>query len=223
MRTMTLEQLRIFVAVAERLHVTRAAEALHLTQSAASAAIAALERRHGVTVFDRVGRRLALTEAGRALLPEARQLLQNAAHAESVLGELAGLKRGALTVAASQTVSGYWLPERLARFARLHPAVRLTMHAGNTAQMAQAVIDGAADLGFVEGGCAGRSFCAPRSRRTASPFSPARIIRSRASASGRPTSPAPTGSCARKAPAHARISKRRCAGPASIRRGCTSS
>lgn len=54
--SMTLEQLRIFVAVAERLHMTRAAEALNLTQSAVSAAVAALEARHGTQLFDRVGR-----------------------------------------------------------------------------------------------------------------------------------------------------------------------
>jgi DNA-binding transcriptional LysR family regulator len=58
---MTLEQLRIFVAVAERQHVTRAAEALNLAQSAASAAIAALESRHGTPLFHRVGRGIELT------------------------------------------------------------------------------------------------------------------------------------------------------------------
>ena len=60
---MTLEQLRIFVAVAERQHVTRAAEALNLAQSAASHAIASLEERHDTKLFDRVGRRIELTEA----------------------------------------------------------------------------------------------------------------------------------------------------------------
>jgi hypothetical protein len=69
---MTLEQLRIFVAVAERQHVTRAAEALNLAQSAASAAIAALESQHGTQLFHRVGRGIELTEAGRLFLEEAR-------------------------------------------------------------------------------------------------------------------------------------------------------
>src|SRR3546814_10149610 len=72
---MTLDQLRIFVAVAEREHVTQAARALNLTQSAVSAAIATLEDRHGAHLFDRVGRGIALTEAGRAFLPEARAVL----------------------------------------------------------------------------------------------------------------------------------------------------
>ncbi|MGB8600909.1 MAG: LysR family transcriptional regulator, partial [Rhizomicrobium sp.] len=72
---MTLEQLRIFVAVATREHVTEAAKALNLTQSAVSAAIRALENQHDVQLFDRVGRRVVLTVAGRLFLAEARQVL----------------------------------------------------------------------------------------------------------------------------------------------------
>ncbi len=79
---MTLEQLRVFVAVAERQHMTRAAEALHLAQSAASAAIAALEVRHGAKLFHRVGRGIELTEAGTLFLVEARAVLARAASAE---------------------------------------------------------------------------------------------------------------------------------------------
>ena len=65
---MTLDQLRIFVAVAERQHVTRAAEALNLTQSAVSSAVTTLEGRHGVALFDRVGRNIVLNEAGATFL-----------------------------------------------------------------------------------------------------------------------------------------------------------
>jgi DNA-binding transcriptional LysR family regulator len=148
---MTLEQLRVFVEVAERLHMTRAAQALHLTQSAASAAIAALEARYNVRLFDRVGRHLELSQAGRAFLPEARALLLGARNATQALDDLAGLKRGTLTLAASQTVSSYWLPQRMARFAARYPAIVLSMKAFNTAQVADAVREGAADLGFVEG------------------------------------------------------------------------
>lgn len=147
---MTLEQLRIFVAVAEREHVTRAAQALHLTQSAVSAAIAALEARHAVTLFDRVGRGIALTEAGRLFLAEARAVLARAAAAEAVLGDLAGLKRGSLTLAASQTVANYWLPARMHRFRARYPAITLELVIANTEQVAALVRDNAADLGFVE-------------------------------------------------------------------------
>jgi DNA-binding transcriptional LysR family regulator len=147
----TLEQLRIFVAVAERLHMTRAAEALHVSQSAASAAVAALEVQHEVRLFDRVGRGLALTDAGRAFLPEAKSVLAQADAAARTLDDLAGLKRGRLALAASQTVASYWLPARMARFAAAHPGIELSLRVGNTAQVAQAVIEGASDLGFVEG------------------------------------------------------------------------
>ncbi|HUZ62646.1 MAG TPA: LysR family transcriptional regulator [Acetobacteraceae bacterium] len=148
---MTLEQLRIFVAVAEREHVTRAAEALNLTQSATSAAIQALERQYETKLFHRVGRGVALTEAGRTFLSEARAVLARAAAAELALSELAGLKRGSLAVQASQTIASYWLPPLLVRFRAAWPLVSLHVSVGNTAQVARAVLDGAAELGFVEG------------------------------------------------------------------------
>lgn len=148
---MTLEQLRIFVGVAEREHVTRAAEALNVTQSAASGAIAALEARHGVKLFDRVGRGIALTEAGRLFLAEARAVLARAAQAETVLGELGALERGTLTLVASQTIAAYWLPPILAAFHRTYPALGLTLQIANTQQAARRVREGEADLGIVEG------------------------------------------------------------------------
>ncbi|MBA4013548.1 MAG: LysR family transcriptional regulator [Phenylobacterium sp.] len=148
---MTLEQLRIFVAVAERQHMTRAAQALNITQSAASAAIAALEARHDTRLFDRVGRGLALSEAGRAFLPEARAVLARAADAGRLLDDLAGLKRGRIDIFASQTVGSYWLPPRLAAFGRVHPGIELNLAIGNTAQVTEAVLSGAVELGFVEG------------------------------------------------------------------------
>jgi DNA-binding transcriptional LysR family regulator len=148
---MTLEQLRIFVVVAEHLHVTRAARELNLTQSAASAAVAALERRYGTTLFHRIGRGIRLTEAGGTLLVEAREVLKHAADAERALEELSGLKRGRLSIQASQTIANYWLPTRLHRFRESHPQIELHLTIGNTAQVTEAMIDGLADLGFIEG------------------------------------------------------------------------
>ncbi|HEV7326510.1 MAG TPA: LysR family transcriptional regulator [Bosea sp. (in: a-proteobacteria)] len=148
---MTLEQLRIFVAVAEREHVTKGARDLNLTQSATSAAITALETRHATKLFDRVGRRIVLTKAGTLFLTEARAVLARAAFAETVLADLAGLKRGSLTLAASQTVSNYWLPPLMQRYKALHPAIALTLRIGNTETVTAAIRDGLADVGFVEG------------------------------------------------------------------------
>ncbi len=148
---MTLEQLRIFVAVAERQHVTRAAQALNLAQSAASAAIAALEGRHGIKLFHRVGRGIELTGAGQAFLTEARAVLARAATAELMLDDFGGLKRGTLLVHASQTIASYWLPRHLLAFRKSHPQIELHLKIGNTTQVAAAVREGVAELGFVEG------------------------------------------------------------------------
>lgn len=148
---MTLEQLRIFAAVAERQHVTQAAQALNIAQSAASHAIAALESRHHIRLFDRVGRRIELTEAGQVLLKEARTILAQIDRAERTLGEYSGLARGTLPVQASQTIAGYWLPRHLVAFRRAYAGVDVRLTTGNTAQVAEAIETGAAELGFVEG------------------------------------------------------------------------
>jgi DNA-binding transcriptional LysR family regulator len=148
---MTLEQLRIFIAVAERQHVTRAAGALNLTQSAVSSAVTTLEGRHGVALFDRVGRNVVLNQAGEAFLVEARDILARVAAAEAALDDLAGLARGRLSIHASQTIASYWLPPRLTLFHTIHPGIRLEVAIGNTAQVAKAVAEGTAELGLVEG------------------------------------------------------------------------
>lgn len=148
---MTLERLRIFVAVAEREHVTSAARALNLTQSAASNAIAALEAEHGVRLFDRVGRGVALNEMGRAFLPEARAVLARAAAADAVLADMSALRRGRVTIFASQTIASYWLPRRLVAFHAAHPGVELQVEIGNTREAAEAVLSGIAEIGLVEG------------------------------------------------------------------------
>src|SRR5262245_21154038 len=75
MNRMTLDQLRVFVAVAERQHLTKAAEALNLAQSAVSTAISTLENRHNTKLFHRVGRGIELTEAGILFAKEARAVL----------------------------------------------------------------------------------------------------------------------------------------------------
>jgi DNA-binding transcriptional LysR family regulator len=148
---MTLEQLRIFIAVAEREHVTQASRDLNLTQSATSAAVSTLEDRHQAKLFDRIGRRIVLTEAGKIFLSEARAVVARAQAAESVLADLSGLKRGKLTIAASQTVANYWLPQHIQRFQKHHPGITVTMTIGNTATVTSAIPDGAADLGLIEG------------------------------------------------------------------------
>ena len=148
---MTLDQVRIFLAVAERRHVTRAAEALNLTQSAVSSAIAALENQHGVKLFDRVGRGIVPTEAGITFIDAARSLLAQAETTSLVLDDLARETRGRLRIHASQTVASYWLPPHLMALHDRHPGIDIALSVGNTARSAEAVLEGSADIGFVEG------------------------------------------------------------------------
>lgn len=148
---MTLEQLRIFLAVAEELNMTRAATRVNLSQPAVSAAIAALEERYATRLFERVGRGLELSEAGRLFVPEARAVLTRAAQARRLLAELNDLTRGEIRIAASQTVATYWLPGRMARFAAAAPHVALHLTVTNTARAAAQVAAGEVDIAFVEG------------------------------------------------------------------------
>ncbi len=148
---MTLEQLRIFVAVAERQHVTAAAAALGLTQSAASAAIASLEAQYDVKLFDRIGRGIVLTDEGRAFLKDAKGVLQRAGEAENTLHDLGKLIRGVLHIWASQTVGTYWLPSRLMNFGTAYPGINIDCRIGNTEEVVDSVREGQAQIGFIEG------------------------------------------------------------------------
>ncbi|MCB9993175.1 MAG: LysR family transcriptional regulator [Hyphomicrobiaceae bacterium] len=148
---MTLDQLRTFIAVAERAHVTRAAAALGMTQSATSAAIATLERQSGVRLFDRVGRGIELTDAGRRFLPEARAVIERVRIARAVLEQSADQISGAVSIGASQTIANHWLPRRLAAFHQAFPEVRLDISIGNTQAVESSVVSGRVDIGLVEG------------------------------------------------------------------------
>lgn len=147
---MTFDQLKTFIAVAEREHVTRAAQALNLTQSAVSATVAALERELGAKLFSRIGRGIALTEAGLLLLGEARAILGRVQSATLAVRELSDLKRGRITLKASQTIANHFLPSRLVRFHEAYPGITLAVLIGNSAEVARAVANGEVELGLIE-------------------------------------------------------------------------
>ena len=148
---MTLTQLKIFVTVAELGHMTRAAEKLGVTQSAASAAIAALENYYDVKLFNRVGRSVQVSEVGKSFLAEAQAVLDRAQAAEISLNALGGKTLGKLEIAASQTIANYWLPRRLGAFHDRYPGINLNVSISNTREVESLVVNGEADIGFVEG------------------------------------------------------------------------
>src|SRR5690606_24029265 len=113
--------LSAFVAIADRGGFSAAAEQLHLTQPAVSKRIAQLEQVLDVRLFDRLGRQVVLTEAGRLLLPRARQMLAEADAARRALQDLGQEIGGRLSLATSHHVGLHRLPALLRRFTALHP------------------------------------------------------------------------------------------------------
>ncbi len=151
MARMTLDQLQIFIAVAQHMHFTRAAEALYITQPSVSAAIQSLEEQYGVKLFNRVGRRIELTQAGRTLQKEAQKILAQLDLTERGLQELNDLQRGELRLGASQTIGSYWLPYFISKFKQQYPGIRVDCTLGNTQEISTGTVTGLFDLGLVEG------------------------------------------------------------------------
>lgn len=148
---LTLRQLEIFCAVAQAGSTVAAADAVALSQSATSAALQQLEQGMGVQLFERVGRRLALNDAGRALLPEAQSLLEQARGIEQAFSARAASLPVRLRVAASTTIGTYALPAVLAALARSHPHLGVDLRIANTREVGEAVQSLDVDLGLIEG------------------------------------------------------------------------
>ena len=147
---MTLDQLKIFIAVAEREHLTQAADAVGLAPPSVSAAVASLEREFGTKLFHRVGRSIAATEGGKLLLDEARDLVSRAEAVKLAMREFTGLARGRLVIKASQTIANHFLPPRLVDFHQAYPGVALVVSVGNSTEVVDAIIRGDIELGFIE-------------------------------------------------------------------------
>jgi len=151
MSSMTLDQLRIFLAAAEHLHFTRAAEALYITQPAVSASIQSLESEYGVKLFDRIGRHIEITDAGKLLQAEAKKILEQVALTERGLRELNNLQRGELKLGASLTIGNYWLPDKISQFKRLYPGIFVNCTLANAEDICEGTALGFFDLGLMAG------------------------------------------------------------------------
>jgi len=149
---MELRHLTVFVAVAEEASFTRAADRLHLVQSAVSASVRGLERELGAALFHRTTRRVELTDAGDALLPEARQVLAAVNAAREAVDQVSGGLRGTLRLGTmqGQAMRAVSVPRLLARFRAEHPGVEVHVsHVGGSVLMADQVRAGRLDLAFV--------------------------------------------------------------------------
>src|SRR5687768_3390801 len=145
----TLTQLRVFREVARQAHFTRAAEALYISQPAVSKSVKELERQVGLPLFEAIGRRVQLTEAGRVLIDHVQRLLLELEDADRALASLRGGEIGRLIVGASSTPGTYLLPLLLGEFRRGHPAVDLSLEVADTREVLDRVMGGRLDLGVV--------------------------------------------------------------------------
>lgn len=143
--------LTTFLAVAEHLNYTRAAETLYLTQPAVSRQMQALQQAVGVPLVEQVGKTLALTDAGEAFRREAQRLRGDLARAGEVMAALRGGTAGRLRVGASTTPGLYVLPPLLGPFLRARREVELTYLLANTLTIEEALLRNEIDVGFVGG------------------------------------------------------------------------
>jgi DNA-binding transcriptional LysR family regulator len=146
---MELRHLEYFVAVAEEQHFTRAAERMRVAQSGLSASVRSLERELGAPLFVRTTRRVELTEAGRALLTEARRTLASADAARQAVAAVKGLLRGSLAVGAEQCLGVVDVARLLAEFRDRHPNVEIMLRQGPSADLCADLRAGRLDMAFI--------------------------------------------------------------------------
>lgn len=145
---MTVKQLRAFLAVANTLSFAQACERLHLSQSALSLTIKALEDGMGGRLFSRTTRAVSLTPEGEALLPLARRLLADWDNAEDELRQRFTLKQGRVTLASMPSFAGNLLPAILRAFSDQYPSISVTVHDVINEQVMEMVRDRQVELGI---------------------------------------------------------------------------
>lgn len=149
MASLNLNLLQVFHLAAELSSFTRAAEALHLTQPGISKHVRDLEEYYGTRLFDRLGKKVALTHAGVVLYGTTKAIFNLLGETKLKIDDLEGLAAGKLTIAATITVGTYILPGILAEFTRGHPNVELAVDMALSGQVAEKVLDNSAEIGLI--------------------------------------------------------------------------
>jgi DNA-binding transcriptional LysR family regulator len=152
---MDVRDLQIFLSVAKNLNYTRAAEEVNLSQPSVSVRMRELERHLGSKLFEQLGKKIALTEAGHLLVPYATRIIGAMSDARHAIDELQGLERGVLRIGASTTPGMYLIPRTLAHFKRSYPKIEVHLAVRDTRQIEDGVIRNKFDFGFVGGHLAG--------------------------------------------------------------------
>lgn len=145
----TLRQLEIFLATAHHENLSKAAQSLSMSQSAASGALKELELQFETQLFDRVGKRLKLNEMGRLLQPRAEELLERARELEAALGRQMGA--AAIKAGATLSIGNYLAVPLIARYLEENPSSRISLEVANTAIISRKVLHYELDMGLIEG------------------------------------------------------------------------
>ncbi|GAB4251349.1 MAG: LysR family transcriptional regulator [Thermoleophilia bacterium] len=136
---LNLNQLRVFYVAAREGSYSRAAQALFITQPAVSQNIKALETYYGVGLFQKAGRSMELTQAGRILYGYAQRIFEVADEAEQAIRELGRLERGEVRVGTTKIFARYLMPSIINAFQERHPAVSVALDEGSSEQMVRSV------------------------------------------------------------------------------------
>jgi len=148
MLNFTLRQLQVFEKVASHLNYSRAAEELYLSQPAVSMQIKQLEGHIGLPLFEQMGKKIFLTEAGRELFHYSRSIAQQLAEMKAVFNEMKGLGHGKLTLSVVNTAN-YFTPRLLAKFCRRHPDINVILQVANRAAVLKQLADNSTDLAIM--------------------------------------------------------------------------
>lgn len=148
---MLAQRMRVFHAVATHRSFTRAAVELCISQPGVTFHIKGLEREYGTALFERVGKRLYVTDAGRTLLGYVQRMALLEEEARVALEELKGLQSGVLVVGASATIGIYLLPEVVGEFRKRHPGIKVSLRVGNKRHTIERLLHNELDFGLVAG------------------------------------------------------------------------
>ncbi|MFY9259969.1 MAG: LysR family transcriptional regulator [Gallionella sp.] len=148
MLNFTLRQLQVFEKVASHLNYSRAAEELYLSQPAVSMQIKQLEGHIGLPLFEQMGKKIFLTEAGRELFHYSRNIAQQLAEMEAVFNQMKGLEQGKLTLSVVNTAN-YFTPQLLADFCQQHPNINVILHVANRDAVLKRLAENSTDLAIM--------------------------------------------------------------------------
>jgi len=145
---MELRQIHYFMAVAAHQNFSRAAEQVHISQPSLSVQISGLEQELGAPLFDRLGRKVVLTQAGELFRVHAERALRELEQAAHIVHELHGAKRGRLVVGALSTVNSYLIAPLVTKFKQRFPGIQLQVHAQPSSQVVEGLLSHRFDLGI---------------------------------------------------------------------------